>query len=208
MISFIDNRQREFLLAQPEYGMGYQLAEDSSTLFLNAELAVRLRDATSGFHLIFDESTEWFHRFAQETDVEIRTKLLSRFKKYDGTLNVLSHRSYQATTLHQERFFRYSAFARDRRIAVDGSVYPQTYVTSESDAVLVPSGLAAVSRYALPNPDPACYRYQFQPPAGTQIRCGTSAPNFGQAGGGVEVQITTGCAPGTVQLPPSIISER
>ena len=52
---------------------------------------------------------------------------------------------------------------------------------------MVPSGLAAVARYALPNKDPAKYKYYIEAPAGTSIQCGTTAPKFGESGGGVEV---------------------
>ena len=58
-----------------------------------------------------------------------------------------------------------------------------------NDASHVPSGLAAVGRYALPNPTPATYRFVLLPPEGTRIRCGAVTPKFNQAGGGVEVLI-------------------
>jgi len=62
----------------------------------------------------------------------------------------------------------------------------------------VPSRFAAVGRYALPNPASASYIFHivtFDRP--TLI--GTATPNFGQAGGGVEVFFSTGATnrPGT-----------
>jgi hypothetical protein len=35
---------------------------------------------------------------------------------------------------------------------------------------------------------PACYRYELQPDANTDIECGASVPLYGQSGGGVEVK--------------------
>ncbi len=63
---------------------------------------------------------------------------------------------------------------------------PGTYATTYSDFHLVPSGFAAVGRYALPNPASARFLFQIT----TYDRptfMGTATPNFGQAGGGVEV---------------------
>ena len=86
----------------------------------------------------------------------------------------------------------------DRRIRPDGSVLPGTYATTENDARMAPSGLAAVGRYALPNPVPAVHRFLLVPPQPVQIFCGTVAPNFGQAGGGVEVRFDRGAPSGSL----------
>ena len=62
-----------------------------------------------------------------------------------------------------------------------------TYVTTSNDAVHVNSGFSVVARYALPLPLAANHRIEYKIPKGTMIQVGTVAPNFGQAGGGVEV---------------------
>ena len=83
-------------------------------------------------------------------------------------------------------YYRYSAFYKDKRVASDGSYLPGTYATTYNDSHFVPSGFAAVGRYALPNP--ASAQYVFPILTFTQPTfIGTAAPNFGQAGGGVEV---------------------
>lgn len=61
------------------------------------------------------------------------------------------------------------------------------YAAPMSDLPLVPTGLSAVSRYALPSLLPARWRYELRPPAGTKMRYGASVPLYGQSGGGVEV---------------------
>lgn len=96
------------------------------------------------------------------------------------------HGSYPWTVGANEVFGHYSAFANDRRVNRDGSVRVKTYARTEVDTQAVPSGLAAVARYALPNPAPAVHAFTLTPAPGISIRCGTVVPQFGQAGGGVE----------------------
>ena len=64
-----------------------------------------------------------------------------------------------------------------------------TYLTTASDQAYANTGFAAVGRYALPVPVPAIHVFVYQLPPGTSLRVGTALPNFGQAGGGVEVQL-------------------
>lgn len=63
----------------------------------------------------------------------------------------------------------------------------------------MPNGLAAVGRYALPTRISAKEVFGIWPTAGTQILYGTVTPNYGLAGGGVEVFFPNGTAPGTVR---------
>ena len=91
-------------------------------------------------------------------------------------------------------YFRLSAFDNDRRIGPDGEFLPGTYATTYTDIRLVPSGFAAVGRYALPNPHSAKYMYGIvTDTAPTYV--GTAVPNYGQAGGGVEVLFSSGAKP-------------
>ena len=117
---------------------------------------------------------------------------------------VETHGSDLSMSQPGELFVRYSAFASDRRINQDGSGRPGTYVTTENDASHVLSGLAAVGHYALPNSAPARYRFVLSPPDGTEICCGTAAPKFNQAGGGVEVLFSADLPVGTASGPQTI----
>lgn len=206
MIYRLSKEQRGELLAQPEFGMGYQLAKEGDLVFLNAEVALSaeiVKPTTIGDHL------PWLKRFAHEADDAARAELLCELEQYSASLAVLEHGSYPSTTRPNEIFFRYSAFRRDRRInSTNGSVLPGTYVTTESDSTLVPSGLAAVGRYALPNPLPALYAYRLNPPPATQVRCGNSAPALGKVGGGVEILFSAGCPASSATLLPSTIPDR
>ena len=69
----------------------------------------------------------------------------------------------------------------------DGMLSAETYITTGNDAVHVNTGFAVVARFALPLPLPANQRIEYEIPKGTKIQVGTVAPNFGQAGGGVEI---------------------
>jgi hypothetical protein len=64
-----------------------------------------------------------------------------------------------------------------------------TYLTPAKDIGYANTGFAAVGRYALPIPAPASYQHLYQLPIGTTLGIGTVIPNYGQAGGGVEVQL-------------------
>jgi len=83
-------------------------------------------------------------------------------------------------------FYRFISSDNDFRYK-DGTLSAETYVTTANDAVHVNTGFSVVARFALPLPLPANNRIKYEIPKGTKIQVGTVAPNFGQAGGGVEI---------------------
>jgi hypothetical protein len=88
----------------------------------------------------------------------------------------------------KEVFYRYEHYPTSIRInQINGKVVPKTYATPMSELPLVPTGLAAVARYALKSLLPARWRYELRPGIGIPIRYGASVPMHGQSGGGVEV---------------------
>ena len=108
------------------------------------------------------------------------------------------HLPFGTRTSNRSIFYRWEAFpSPSRRIVLNQgktTILRDTYAAPASEAPFVPSGFAAVARFALPSLMPACFRYELQPVAGTFIECGASVPLYGQAGGGVEVrfpQLTT-----------------
>lgn len=121
---------------------------------------------------------------------------------------VYGHLPFTAISDPNDVFYRCEFWPTSR--AIDrgtGQVKPQTFAFPASELPLVPSGLAAVGRYALPNLLPACNRYELKPPGGTRALCGASVPLYGQAGGGVEVWFRNGFAnrvaiPAPLVLPP------
>jgi hypothetical protein len=91
-------------------------------------------------------------------------------------------------------YVRYSAFPNDRRVMSDGSFVAGTYATTYNDASMTPSGFAAVGRYALPSPLSAQFLFPIVTDA-SPVYVGTATPNYGQAGGGVEVLFPSGASP-------------
>lgn len=108
-----------------------------------------------------------------------------------GTLTLVT-----ATT-----FYRFLQSPKDSRFK-GGNLLAGTYLTTQLEFAQVSSGFAAVGRFALPIPLPACYVLQYELPPNTTLQVGTVAPLFGQAGGGVEVCLT---APQSAVLRGSMI---
>ena len=189
---------REHLLELPESGMGFQVVRDdeSRRLVLNTEVALILDDpdVISAEFMWLQEQME----VASSEEADAWLGLIDDLEPVEmARCEVEVHGSYGSLTVAGEAFVRYSAFANDRRIGNDGSVLAGTYCTTGTDAAIVPSGLAAVGRYALPNPNPAVYRFDLHPTIGSPILCGPVAPKFGQAGGGVEIRFGQPGSPGT-----------
>ena len=212
----VEENFRDSLLDRLESGMGYQcvcrLDETARLVILNAELGLRA-DKDYQVDIKEIEQLKSFYRSAGDISEIREPQTISYWDEFerldwDGSeFFVESHESYISNSLTNEKFVRYSAHENDRRILNNGSVLPGTYVTTENDASVVPSGLAAVARYALPNPMPAFYRFNLVPPKSVPITCGTVAPAFGQAGGGIEVCFNQGAPQGS-SLRPVMIPER
>jgi hypothetical protein len=110
-----------------------------------------------------------------------------------GVPSVVLPMHFSRTANGVEAFYRFSAFANDKRVdSKTGHFAPDTYAAPYSEIPLVPSGYAAVGRYALPSFFPCCYVFRNLPVIGTPVEIGAVQPNFGQAGGGVEVLFPNG----------------
>jgi hypothetical protein len=97
------------------------------------------------------------------------------------------------TTTGMEGFLRFTFRTPDPRVnSATGHVSPQTYCSPYLDGQKIASGFEAVGRFALPVPLPYRHVILLTPPAGTAVDIGTVAPNFHQAGGGVEAFFPTG----------------
>ena len=199
---------RRSLLSEPETGMGYQHVRkvnlSAHLVILNAELVLR----ADGDYQINPEEAERFQEIYRPTDEVPGVRepdappYLDELETLDWDSSefvVETHGSYVSNSLPGEKFVRFSAYNPDRRILQDGSLLPGTYATTDNDAGVVPSGLAAVGRYALPNLMPAIYHFNLVPSNPVTITCGTVAPANGQAGGGVEVCFNQGTAPRTLR---------
>ena len=207
MYAIPDNLARQLVVA-PESGMGYQLVQagrqtDSGEglryfAILNSQWALETDpdwqpvdgDDISPYDYAF---RYWRRMGLLDRQVEFHDSAAGAgsFPYSMDELRVHTHGSFAAQS-HDEVFYRYSAFANDRRLQQSGFVPAGTYFTSHGDTRFAVSGLGAVARYALPNPAPAIFCRAIGIPHGAALMCGTTSPKFGQSGGGVEIRLDRG----------------
>ena len=221
-----EDRQNE-LLAQPESGMGYQIVDimlrDGSvrrgTAF-NGEILLYSEEPLDGLKRVIEPSRRFQMLERKELGlgeeiVELKvvaTETQSASRVREGSDVEATSPSTGANEAPEEgsqvdeEFKRFCAFANHRRVTATGGLSPGTYATTAADARQVDTGSDAVKRYALPNPNPAIYRFTITPPVKTALKRGVVQPAYGQPGGGVEVIFVNGSPNNTVigpiQIPP------
>jgi len=219
----LSEAQTRSLLAQPETGMGYQEVEatlrDNRTekgIVYNAELMFEGNESRNILKLA---SYPTVLKEARSAGDEIKSLRVLRVREGVKSLStrdasgVVKKSAGPAKdapvekTKADEVFKRFSAYENDRRVAADKSLLPGSYATTEDDAKNVKTGKDAVSRYALPNPEPASYVFTIKPKKDTDIQRGVVEPANGQPGLGVEVIFTNGTTANTVTLPPDKIPD-
>jgi len=203
------------LLRQPESGMGYQVVDALTTdyrrkrgVVFNAELLTLDEDSSADRLVMRSKSASGALKAASSTAGKFRSLSVV----VDHRTTVLAFRAAKAGGASQaaeektkdgDKFYRFSAFENDRRVTSDKSLLPGTYATTEEDGGKVKTGKEAVERYALPNDDPASYRFTVKPAKNTTIQRGIVQPANGHQGGGVEVIFIDGTQKDTVTLPPT-----
>lgn len=197
----IHPRATESLIHQPETGMGWQLVdvrlstgEAALVRVFNAELLVsqplagHVREAAARDRRAIEAVVEW--KAGTQLHVLTRSEAMARgfLEKSVSMRGGPANEAAPEWSDANEEFRRFSAFANDRRVNADGSLVPGTYATPAGDAnAHVRTGMDAVRRYALPNPDPAIHRYWLMSAERLRVQRGTAQPAFGQPGGGAEV---------------------
>ncbi len=209
--------QRDSLLRQPESGMGWQWLEFNvrsgvvkEGVAFNAELLLTGADSFTALSmglrgldmtkLASTTEQDWFN--FRVVSVNRLTSL--SVKEATGSCGPASEGKPEMSA-SVERFVRFSAYINDRRVTADGRILPGSYATTFVDALNVKTGTQAVRRYALPNPEPAVFRFDIDPKEQVLIKRGIAQPANDQPGGGEEVILLTGTKSGTVTLPPHII---
>jgi hypothetical protein len=196
--------QVESLVGLPEAGMGFYLVDGE----LEGDKSPRLLVIAGDGYAIPVEHPKYFSiadlldgepvpdpaskqpiNVSGLTTASLRTASLpSGYGPSAGAVPLLGTVSLTKNTL----FYRFIGSAKDPRFA--GSILAgwtlarDTYLTTASDQNYANTGFAAVGRYALPIPVPASHVFEYELQKGTQLAVGTVLPNFGQAGGGVEVK--------------------
>jgi hypothetical protein len=223
------------LLRQPESGMGYQIVQPKEYLkdsriyvTINAVLLVTLEELLqklppteaaldtllASSESVFDPRVEF--RVVEEADAIMRIYHFLGPSGPSGPQVLVPSVPFgpgvplpriAMRTRQGEIFKRFSAYRNDRRVTDEG-LNAGTYATTHYDATVVPSALAAVARYALPNHLPARHVFTITPQRNIHIQCGTVQPAFGQSGGGVEVLFKTMVEARFVNRPPYKIPER
>lgn len=204
----------------PESGMGYQLVEgveyDNTIkrgIAYNAELFFGENESRSVLKTL--SYPQVLERATTSAGVFKSLRVLSRSeapitlseKRTAVSKAAPAKDAADEQTKEGEVFKRFSAFANDNRVQADGSWSDGTYATTEEDARHVSTGKEAVERYALPNPEPACYRFTGKPKKGTDIKKGIVEPAFGHTGSGVEVIFPNGTNANSVTGPEVIPKE-
>jgi hypothetical protein len=119
---------------------------------------------------------------------------------------IYGHLPFDGLTQTNDVFYICEHWLVSRRVLMrTGDILSGTYGFPSSDLPLVPTGFAAVGRYALPNLPPACRRYEIRPPSGYTIKCGAAVQLCGQAGGGVEVMFPKKFTNAVVPIPPPTV---
>jgi len=208
------------LLAKPETGMGYQTvdvryrAETRRATVYNAELLLWQQEPQSILNAAYESLVRTARPFEAQfiTSIEVvpPLTLLAERRIYahaaPPTPGKPATESPLQKTEDADLFERFTAYLNDRRITPQKGLLPGTYATTEADAHNVRTGSEAVERYALPNPQPAIYRYTIAPHEHTTYRQGVVQPAHGHPGGGVEVIFPDGTHDNTVTrltvLPP------
>lgn len=184
----------------PEAGMGFYVANGK----IEGDNSVRLLIIAGDNYVIPAEHSEFFSivdllggepvpdaAYKQPIDVlELSTASLrnttvlpSGYVHSAGAIPLLGTVSLTKNTV----FYRFIGSSTDPRLS-GSTLVKDTYMTTASDQHYANTGFAAVGRYALPIPVPASHVFEYELPTNTQLVVGTVLPNFGQAGGGVEVK--------------------
>ncbi len=192
------------LVEHPESGMGYQIVRHRGTVFVifNAAVAIpfdelRDRQFTEVEYSSLAGDPDHFEgeplpRLSIEGELSIAFSLFDRDRQAEllglnSPYSVVTPSEYVNSSSAPRSYYRYCSYYRDRRIhSPTGNFLPGTFATTFNDIHFVPSGFAAVGRYALPNPASARFLFQIVTFDRPNL-IGTATPNFGQAGGGVEV---------------------
>lgn len=212
----IPKDQQKTLREKPESGMGYQIIRDQkkSYIVLNLFLVISF-DAFQQpeFHLEYedylsgDPDGKPFNSLSEKKLIDPKVfvsdfygHLLDNNRSINHTKDspIFNTSEYikkikpQSHPNYTQSFYRYNAYCKDKRVdPKTGNYTKNTYATTFNDMHHVPSGYSAVGRYALPNANSAKYVFPiltYNKPTFME----TATPNFGQAGGGVEVYFETG----------------
>ena len=187
----LSDAEIRMLKGQPETGMGYQLVVatqfDDKTkrgIAYNAELFFEENESRSvlktlSYPQVLREATKSTGQFKSLSVLSRSAAPITLSERKMAVAKAAPAKEGKVEqTKEDEVFKRFSAYQNDNRVRADGSWSDGTYATTEEDAKNVKTGKDAVARYALPNPEPACYVFTGKPNKGTEIRKASSSQHL------------------------------
>lgn len=204
---------QDFLITQPETGMGFQVLSPSKKsinaedliIILNAQIAIEFKDV---------KSSRVEYKSINYNDIKSYTIInLTQFNSYFETLqneqqlSAIESPLKDSTGSEMERFIRLSAFENDLRVdKINKCFLPGTYATTLEDYLTMNVNILdnnsnlgnPISRYSLPLDLPIKWIFYVHPKAGDRYRKGKVQPAFGKIGGGIECFFEFGTSPDTL----------
>ena len=210
----LDKELENYLLDQPETGMGYQILEACKErsylkerfLILNSEIAIEM----------YGSESEYVRKVIWEgiSAIKIKAQLITltspsvlNERQYSNVVNESSDESQKGAIDNpvinadgKEIFIRLSAFHYDKRIDQIGQrLLPGSYTTTKEDYFRCKSGICdPVERYALPYSYEIKFAFHIRPLATNTLQKGTVQRANGKEGGGKEAYFAQGTSIGTL----------
>lgn len=209
----LSTSQENYLLNQPETGMGYQVVEASipgsyereKFLILNSEVVLEMDGLeTYLIRMIINEGNFSFK--AQAGYITLNAMSVLSEKQFRNQVNESKNENEKGATDNdvefangEEIFVRLSAFDDDKRIdKINMCLRPGSYTTTKDDYLKCKNTKAdPVDRYALPNNDEIKFAFQIKPVKTDSLQRGTVQPANEKTGGGKEVYFADGTSSGT-----------
>jgi len=206
----LSTAQENYLIDQPETGMGYQIIEASKAgrylreefLVLNSEVVIEM-DGTEPINVrkIINEGLFSFKHHASFITLN-DIKVLNE-KQFRNIVNESRNKNERGATENpvensngEEVFVRLSAFENDRRIdKINKGLRSGSYTTTEDDYKKCKSlNDDPIQRYALPTNDEIKFAFYIQPSKTDTLQRGIVQPAYEKRGGGKEAYFAKGTA--------------
>jgi hypothetical protein len=205
--------QENYLLNQPETGMGYQVVEAYKTgsysrekfLILNSEVVIEMNTYTNdNVRMVINEGTDSIK--AKASIITLNSMSVFNEKQFRNLVSESKNEDERGAIGNpvvnadgEEIFVRLSAFDNDRRVnKINKCLHPGSYTATLEDYIKCKTiNGDPVERYALPYNDEIKFAFHIQPKKTDTLQRGTVQPANGKRGGGKEAYFAKGTAAGT-----------
>jgi hypothetical protein len=203
----------DFLLLQPETGMGYQVLTPSQKAYkledliivLNSQIIVELKQEKRNYN----ESKSIKYNDIKSYSVIGLNELNSFFESQEREreLSAIDNPLKESTGSDLERFIRLSSFEDDLRVdKINKCFLPGTFSTTLDDYLTMKVNIldnnnptnSPIIRYSLPIDIPIKWIFYIHAKYGDQYRKGKVQPAFDKKGGGIECFFEFGTSQNTL----------